>query len=235
MAAVVRSRSYLYVAIALAALVLIGFSRTFYLRYWFEVPPITKLLQLHGLLFSAWFALFVVQARLISRQSYDTHRKLGIAGAVLAALIVVVGLATAVVSASAQRPRGMGLTSPQFVIFPTLAIIAFGGLVAAAIYWRRKPQIHRRLMMLAMIAVLGPPTARVLLLTGLQGHFLAMQTSVTAAFVIACLIADWVRHRTLHPILTVGGTLLVLSWPIRAWAATTPAWQAVGDWMASLN
>jgi hypothetical protein len=235
MAAVIRSRSYLVVAFALAALVLAGFARTFYLRYWFDVPPLTKLLQLHGLVFSAWFALFIVQAQLISKQNYRTHKQLGIVGAVLAGLIVVVGLATSVVSASAQRPRGMGLTSPEFVIFPATAALAFGGLVAAAIYWRRKPQIHRRLMMLAMVSVLGPPTARLMGLLGLQAHFLLVQTSVTAAFVIACLVADWTRHRTVHPIFALGGTLLVLFWPFRAWAATTPAWEAIGAWMASLN
>ncbi len=235
MAAVVRSRAYYVVALALAAWCALAFARTFYLRYWFDVPPLTVLLPLHGVVFTAWFVLFAIQARLISKQDYQTHRKLGIAGAVLAGLIVILGLATAVASASATRPRGMGMTSAQFVLLPTLAIVLFGAFVSAALYWRRKPQIHRRLMMLAMISVLGPPSARVLLLLGLQGHFLLMQTSVTAAFVIACLAADWVKHRSVHPLYAIGGTLLVISWPLRAWAARTPAWEAVGNWMASLN
>jgi hypothetical protein len=235
MAAVVRSRAYFVVAFALAAWCALGFAKTFYLRYWFDVPPITALLELHGAVFTAWFVLFVIQARLISKQEYQTHKRLGIAGAVLAGLIVVVGLATAVVSASATRPRGMGLTSPQFVIFPTTAALLFGGFVAAALYWRRQPNLHRRLMMLAMISVLGPPTARVLNMFGLQAHFLLLQTSVTAAFVVACLAADWVKHRAIHPLYYIGGTLLVLSWPLRAWAARTSAWEAVGNWMASMN
>ena len=235
MAAVVRSRAYLVVAFALAVWCAIGFAKTFYLRPWFDVPPITALLELHGAVFTAWFVLFVIQARLISKQEYQTHKRLGIAGAVLAALIVIVGLATAVVSASAARPRGMGLASPQFVIFPTTAALFFGGFVAAALYWRRSPNLHRRLMMLAMISVLGPPTARVLGLVGLQGRFLLMQTLVTAVFVAACMVADWVKHRTVHPLYAVGGTLLVLSWPLRAAIARTPAWEAVGNWMASLN
>lgn len=235
MAAVARSRSYLIVAIALAVLVLVGFARTFYLRYWFDVPPITKLLHAHALVFTAWFALFVVQARFIAKQDYRTHQQVGIAGTVLAALVFVFGLATAIVSASATRPRLLGMTSPQFVIFPVTGILAFGGLVTAAYFYRRRPQIHKRLMMLAMVAVLGPPVARVVMLLDFREHFLAIQTAVSAAFVIACVIADWVRHRTLHPIYLVGGTLLVLLWPFRAWAARTPAWEAVGDWMASLN
>jgi hypothetical protein len=235
MAAIIRSRAYLIVAFALAAWCAIGFARTFYLRHWFNVPPITTLLVLHGAFFTAWFALFVIQARLIYRQNYQTHKQIGIAGAVLAGLIVISGLATAVVSASATRPRAMGLTSPQFVVFPTLAILMFGGFVAAALYWRRTPNLHRRLMMLAMISVLGPPTGRVVSLVGVQGNFLLVQSTVTALFVAACLVADWVKHRTVHPLYSIGGTLIVLSWPLRAMLARTPAWEAVGNWMASLN
>ena len=66
MAVVVRGRFYGLVALVLAALVFTGFARSFYLRAWFDVPPITRLLELHGLLFSAWFGLYVVQTRLIA-------------------------------------------------------------------------------------------------------------------------------------------------------------------------
>src|SRR5215510_12316131 len=115
MAGVVRGRFYGLVALVLAALVFAGFARTFYLRAWFDVPPITLLLELHGLLFSAWFALYVVQTRLIAANNVRAHMRLGIAGVVLAALVVAVGLFTTVVSAGAPRMRPMGMTSPQFV------------------------------------------------------------------------------------------------------------------------
>lgn len=235
MAAVVRSRSYLYIAIAFAVLMVAGFVRTFYLRHWFDAPPITVLLHLHGLVFTAWFALFVVQARLISAQNYRTHQQLGIAGMLLAILVVIVSLTTAVVSASAVRPRPMGMTSPQFVIFPLIIAVSFAGLVAAAYVYRRRPQVHKRLMMLAMVTLLGPPVARIAAGLGWQAHFLAIQTGVTATFVIACLAADWVRSRTLHPIYAFGGTLLVVSWPLRVWLARTPAWESVGSWLATLS
>lgn len=235
MAAVVRSRSYLIVAVALLVIMVAGFARTFYFRPWFDVPPITVLLHVHGAVFTAWFALFMIQARLISAQNYRTHQQLGIAGIVLAVLVVVTSLATAVISASAERPRPMGMTSPQFVIFPIFIALAFAGLVAAAFVYRRRPQVHKRLMLLAMVTLLGPPIARLIALAGFQANFLAVQMSMTAVFVIACVIADWVRNRTLHPIYLIGGTLLVVSWPLRAWFARTPAWEAVGNWLASLN
>jgi hypothetical protein len=234
MATVVRSRTYLVVAALLAIFTFVAFAQTYYLRHWFAAPPMDLLLHLHGIVFTAWFVLFVIQARLIAAHKVRTHMQLGIAGAVLAGFVVMLGLTTAVASAGSERVRA-GMTGAQFTLLPIVAITAFGSLVTAALWFRRNPGIHRRLMMLAMIAVLGPPVARMLTLTDLRAHFLAGQTTVAAVFVIACIVADWLRHRTLHPIYAIGGTLLVLSWPLRVWVAKTPAWTAVGQWMASLN
>ena len=88
MAAVTRSRFYPMIAFALAAFVIVGFSRTYYLRFLYDLPPMTLLVHLHGLVFTAWMALFVVQTRFVAANRVDLHMKLGIAGVVLAGLIV---------------------------------------------------------------------------------------------------------------------------------------------------
>jgi hypothetical protein len=234
MAAVVRNRFYAVIALALATLVLVAFARTYYLREWFTVPPINLLLHLHSIAFTGWFVLFVVQTRLISRQDYHTHMQLGIAGLVLAAVVVVLGVATAVESASAPRLRGGGMNSQQFVFVPLFAIALFGMLVAAAAVFRKRAQLHKRLMILAMLSVLGPPVARLIMLTQSGGHFLAIQTAVPAVFVAWCLVSDWLKYRIVHPVYAIGGTLLVLSWPFRMWVARTPEWESIGRWMAGM-
>jgi len=235
MAAVVRPRFYPAFALALALVVFAGFARTFYLRQWFDVPPITLLPVLHGIVFTAWVALFVIQTRLIAANNVRAHMRLGIAGVALAALVFLVGLVTVVVSASASRPRPMGMVSYQFVFVPFFIICAFAGLVTAAVLLRRRPDFHKRFMTLAMITVLPPATARLINLFGGNMHFLLLQTTLTAVFVICCVGFDWLRHRILHPVYAVGGTLLVLSWPFRVWFARTAAWEQVGKWMASLS
>ena len=144
MAAVVRNRFYAGAAIALALLVLLAFARTYYLRHWFVVPPINTLLHLHSIAFTAWFALFVIQTRLIAKHNYRAHMQLGIAGVVLAALVVVFGVATAVESAGAPRVRGGGMNSQQFVFVPLFAITAFAVLVGAAVAFRKRAQLHKR-------------------------------------------------------------------------------------------
>jgi hypothetical protein len=235
MAAIVRPRFYPVLALLLALVVFAGFARTFYLRYWFDVPPLTVLLFLHGLTYSAWMVLFVVQTRLVAANQVRTHMRLGFMGVGLAALTVAVGLATVVMSASAPRPRAMGMVSYQFVLVPFFNLVAFSGLVTAAVLLRKRPQFHKRLMTLAMITVLPPATARLINLFGVGGDFLVIQTSITAAFVVVALAYDWLKNRTLHPVYLVGGTLLVLSWPFRAWFARTETWAVVGKWMASLS
>jgi hypothetical protein len=234
MAAVVRNRFYAVIALALALLIFVAFARTYYLREWFTVPPITTLLHLHSIAFTAWFVLFVIQTRLIARQNYRTHMQLGIAGIALAAIVVVLGVATAVQSASAPRIRGGGMNSQQFVFVPLFAIAAFACLVTAAVLLRKRAQLHKRLMVLAMISVLGPPVARLINLFQGGAHFLLIQTTVPAVFIAWCLISDWRKYRIVHPIYLYGGTLLVISWPLRVWIARTPAWEHIGQWMAGM-
>ena len=159
MAAVIRNRFYPLIGIALSVLIVLGFARTYYLRFLYHMPPLKLLVQLHGLVFTAWLVLFVTQARLIAKHRYGLHKKLGIAGAVLAVLVVSIGVFTALIGAADPRIRPMGFNGYQFLIFPLSGIVYFGVCVAAAIALRHRADLHKRLMLLGMIAVLGPGVA----------------------------------------------------------------------------
>jgi hypothetical protein len=234
MSAVVRNRFYATAAIALAALTLVGFARTYYLRHWFDVPPITVLLHLHSIVFTAWFVLFVIQTRLIAAQNYRTHMQLGIAGIIVAALVVIFGYATAIVSAGAPRLRPMGMNSQQFVLIPLVAITLFAILVTAAVLLRKRAQLHKRLMTLAMISVLGPPVARLVFVTHTDKYFALIQMAVPAAFLVWCLVSDWRKYRIVHPVYSIGGAILLISLPARALLAQTEGWERVGRWLAGM-
>lgn len=231
MAAVARNRVYLLLALALAAFIVVGFTPTYYLRSLFHAPPITYLIHAHAIAFTAWLVLFVIQVTLISKQNYRTHMQFGIVGMVVAALVFTLGIAASFASAHVVGPRPLGMTPAQFTFMPVSSILLFGGFVLAAFLLRKRAALHKRLMVLAMISVLGPPGARLIRFAGLGQDFLVIQTSVTAFFVICALLTDWLRHRALHAVYAFGGTLLVLSWPARVWFAHTPAWEAVGRWM----
>src|SRR5262249_62147626 len=78
-------------AAVLLIIVFAGFSRTFYLRPFFHPEPLIPLLILHGILFSSWLALFVLQTTLVVTKRTRTHIRLGIAGMALAASMVGLG------------------------------------------------------------------------------------------------------------------------------------------------
>jgi len=227
MAAVARNRFYLTIALTLAIVVFVGFSPTYYLRAFFDQPPLTRLVHLHGLVFSAWLLLFVAQTRFIAVHNVRAHMKLGIAGAVLAIIVVIVGVATAIASLSSPRPHSLGMTSQQFLAIPLTGITLFAGFVATAIALRRRAALHKRFMVLAMIAVLGPPIARLLAFTHTRELFLIVQTAVPAIFVIWCLLNDWIRYRIVHPVFALGGMLIVLSWPLRVMLGKSDLWVSI--------
>ncbi len=231
MAAIVRNRFYFSIALALALLVAIGFMRTFYARPFFDLPPLPTLMQVHGAVFTAWMALFIVQTRLIASHKVQIHRQLGVAGVLLAVGVFAVGMMTAFESSLANRPRAMGLTSPQFVLVPITGITMFAVFVALGIAFRKRAALHKRFMVLAMLAVLGPPVARLMILAGAQDFYLIIQTTVPAVFVGWCLIADWRKNHIVHPVFAIGGGLLVLSWPARVMLARSDGWAMISDWI----
>ena len=100
MNAIPRPRFHVIAIMAITALVFVGFARTFYLKFWFDVPLLTRLLQLHGAMFTAWLVLHYSQARLIAAHRVDLHKRFGIAGAFLGYTMFFVGVAAAVQSAA---------------------------------------------------------------------------------------------------------------------------------------
>ena len=116
---------------------------------------------------SAWLVLFLVQARLIAAHRRTLHMRLGIAGAVLAALAVTTTYAAAFEFAA----HGVAQDAPEAVsrLYSSLQLAAlFGLFVAAGIVFRSRPEIHKRLMVLAMLAVVGPGAHRAVTL--IVGH-----------------------------------------------------------------
>jgi hypothetical protein len=133
------------------------------------------------------------------------------------------------------RMTQLGVTSAQASIVPILSILPFAILVTAGVAWRRRASLHKRFMLLAMISVIVPPTARIIVTLGARPHALLIQMGVIAVFVAACLVYDWRRNRLVHPIFAIGGIVLVLLWPARAAIARIEAWRPVGDWIAQIG
>jgi hypothetical protein len=223
-------RFFLTIAIAIALVVFAGFAPTYYLRGFFHAEPLPSVFQVHGLVFTAWVVLFVVQVGLVSARRTDIHRKLGVAGGVLAVLMLVVGYRAAI-AAAARGFSTPGLPPPLvFLAVPMFDLVVFPCLVGAALVLRRNPAAHKRLMLLSMLAVITAAIAR---LPGVLPFGPPAFFGLTDLFLLAGIAYDkWTRGRV-HPAYIWGGLFLVVSQPLRLMVSSTDAWMAIATWLTN--
>jgi hypothetical protein len=186
----------------------VGFARNYYLRTWLGTRPISFMVHVHGMVMTAWVALFLVQTAFVARRRVDLHRKLGIGGAVLAGMIVVLGVYTISVSIARQAAQAtFQHKTLLFVAFDGLSLLLFGGLVMAALSLRARPATHRRLMLMGFVSLLPPAFGRlVAAFTHDDVYFIVLILMYTT--VTACVLIDSIRHRRINPALLWAGALV---------------------------
>src|SRR3982075_3548445 len=134
------------------ATVFVGFARTYYLAGVFHAPLPSLVIHLHGAAFSCWILLLITQASLVSAGRVDIHRRLGIAGFLLACLMVVLGVLAA--TDSLVRHGGPpGRDVQAFYIVPLTDMVIFATLIFFAFRARSNSATHKRLILIATIGL----------------------------------------------------------------------------------
>jgi len=224
-------RFYVGMAIAVLITVFLGFSRTYFLKSYYGTPELSLLLHLHGLVFTSWVLLFLAQTTLVATGRTDLHRKLGAGGAVLAALLLIVGTTTAIMRVKSGRPSPIPGVSPlSFLAVPLFDMVVFAILIGVGLVQRHRPDTHKRLMTLATIALTSAPIARLPAVrpAGPPAFF-----GLTDLFIVAMLVYDLATRRKVHPATIWGGLVIVASQPLRLMISGTPAWLAFAGWLTS--
>ena len=213
---------YLCMSLVLAAVVIVGFSRTANANLFHANPSRPLLLWIHGAAFSMWVVFFIAQSALVRARKVSVHRLLGWFGVGLAAVMVVLGCTIAVVMARFDTVVLHQKDADAFVSVPFADVITFGSCIAMAIYGRKKPEFHRRLVFLASCQLMDAPI----------GRFDFMFNHSLFYFALDCLIAlgmvrDWVVDKRVHkvylyalPAMIVIQSLAIYTWRIN------PAWWA---------
>jgi hypothetical protein len=201
-------------AIAAFAVVVVGFARSYYLKAFFGTAALPWLVHLHGALMTSWFALFFVQTSLIATHRVHLHKRLGILGAVLAGLIVIVGTEVALrhTARVLHRPTHGGHPL-QFMGFILAVLFVFAILVGAALLMRRRRDWHKRLMLLSCLSLIGPGLTRIPLqwfhgFAFLESGGPAGLFGLDLLLVYACIAWDTWHHRRLHPAFVCGALLI---------------------------
>lgn len=197
---------YLLSGCLLLSVVALGFQHFYLQGRASDGGPVTQqivpLVFLHGILMTAWIIAFVVQSGLIVSGNRGLHMSLGVGGAVLAALLVIVGVATAVASVHYNPDSYKEIWGARrFLSFMFTNISGFGILAGIGLIYRRRPEVHRPMLLLATLFVAGP-----------AGFFRIPAISGVVMSNIHTIIAPWI------PMLILGAVLLVLkSVMTRSW------------------
>ena len=211
-------------SIVILATVFVGFMRTFYLASYFGRPALSPLRAVHGTAFTSWVVLFAVQTTLIAAGRRDIHRKLGYAGALLAALMIPLGLILAIDNARAGHAPP-GLPPLGFLIIPVFDMLVFALLIAAAVWYRNQSAMHKRLMLIATVSLLGAAVARVTGTPGAGGPLVFF--GVPDLLLVGGAIYDRRTRGSVHPAYKWGGGLVVASQVIRLALLQSPLWLAI--------
>jgi hypothetical protein len=237
-------RFYVWTAYACAVVAVVGFAPT----YWSPVARGTfagpGIVHLHGLLFTAWTLLFILQARSAAAERYERHRVLGYAGIALASSMLVVGLAVVTVGIRRAIEGGFGDAARRFSIVPATIVVGFAVAFGLALAYVRRPEVHMRLMVVATTSLLTPAIARILAAlfappgTGIgMGFppppigFSLVPSALSDLFIVAGIVRDWRLERRVHAAYLVSGALLLVLQVARIPFASTVAWWRVTDWL----
>jgi hypothetical protein len=221
---------YTWAAAAASLIVFAGFARSYYLKSAFGTPELPPLRHIHGLVMTLWFTLFILQTQLVRVRRTGLHRRVGVAGALLAVLVLVVGITTAI--GGARRGASPGPPPLVFLAVPLGDMAVFAGLAGAGLYFRRRSDIHKRLMLLSALSMLSAAFGRIPLAFIRAVNPPVMAFGLTDLFVVACVAYDTWIHRRLHPAFGWGALLVVASHPLRLMLASTPAWVRFATWIA---
>lgn len=226
-----RNRFPLIAAVALAALTVIGFTRTYYLRFLTDLPPMMALVHVHGILCTAWLVLHFGQARLVAARHVKLHTRMGIFTALIGVAIVVTGAMLSIDTALLGRAPP-GRDPLQFLSVSLGSTVMFGLFLTAALVLRRRSEWHKRLMLLTTMVFLLPAIGRLdryVVEYGIPRGVLPF--IVTAAFLVWACMNDLRKRGHVHPAYSVGGSVLLAAIPFRIWLGTNDFWMPFARWV----
>jgi hypothetical protein len=234
-------RFYVGMSAIFVAIAFVGFMPT----YWIPLaqgtlvaPPIT---HVHALLFYGWTLLLLRQTWLAAIGEMGRHRELGVAGVALATAMLFVGLNAAATSVRLADAAGAGDAGRRFAIVPVSGILLFAILVAAALMNVRKPEVHKRLMVVATASILQAATGRLFLLFLAPplppgeiraGHPPPVFVTVLPGLaidlpIIAGMIHDRRTTGRVHPVYWIAGACVLAVQVLRVPAGDTRIWAQI--------
>lgn len=225
---------FIAAAAAFPLLVLIGYFKTYYFKPFFDLPPFGHwLVHLHAIVMTTWVLYFVAQVALVRTKNLKLHMTMGMAGVVLAAIVIVVGMATAWNSHIVRRTAPAGLDPHSFFIVPVMDMLFFIVFFGLAVYWRKRPALHKPLMLMTAINFSPAAIARIPLLP--PDLMIVQWLTVPALLGCVCFAYYTWKHRKVNWVFAASLAAFIISGPLRLYVAFTQPWLDFVGWMAGLG
>jgi hypothetical protein len=215
---------YLCMGLVMAGLVVWGFSRTVDHNLFHGNPPRPLLLWMHGAAFSTWIIFFIAQSVLVRVHKVSVHRSIGLFGAGLATVMVLLGCTVAIVMTRFDMSVLHENDVDSFLSIPFTDMIIFGTCIAAAIYWRKKPEYHRRLIFIATCELMDAALGRFDFWFNHSIFYAGLDL-----LIVLGMMRDWVVDGRVHKIYlyALPPMIVLQSFAIYMWRANPVWWQAI--------
>jgi hypothetical protein len=211
---------YFAMSLLLASIVVWGFSRSVDHNLIHAAPARPLLLWIHGAAFSAWVVFYIFQSALVRTRNVKWHRFFGWFGTGLAAVMVPLGVTIAVIMARFDLHVLHETGIETFLAIPFFDMLAFSLFVGLAIYWRKQPELHRRLLFIATCGLMDAAFGRVEYIFNHNLYFLCLD-----GVILLGVLRDLVVNRSINKVYRV---VLPPLWVAQALTvylyAGSPAW-----------
>lgn len=223
-----RTNFFYFMSLVGLSAAFIGFGKTFFLpvsQGKFEAPFI---IHLHGAFAFGWITLFFIQAVLIRRSRYSMHARLGILGLIMASGIAITLFPTGKFVVDRDLAAGLGNSAYSSILGTITSGLLFFLLVLTGILNRKRPDYHKRLMLLATIVVLWPAWFR------FRHYFPTVPNPeiwfalvLADSLILALWIHDWIRLKKIHPVSLYAGLFIIIEQSFEVWAFDRPLWREI--------
>lgn len=191
--------------------------------------------HIHGFFTFSWVILFVIQTYLIRKNSYSTHRRLGVVGFISALGLTITLVPVALFAVQKELSQGLGLTAYSTLLGVLTSGILFLTLVMIALYHRHHPESHKRYMLLATIVVLWPAWFRFRhFFPGVPNPEIWFALVLADSLIVMSWIWEKVESGNIHPVIKYAGTFVILEQTFEVMAFDSQVWRNVAIWVYQL-
>jgi hypothetical protein len=219
---------YFYFAMSLlfAAIVIWGFSHSINDNLFHPAIRRPFLLWIHGAAFSGWVAFYIIQSLLVRTRKVRWHRFLGWFGVGLAAIMVPLGIAIAVIMGHFDKYQLHVSDADTFLSVPFGDMVLFPICVGLAIYWRKNPELHRRLLFISTCGLLDAPFGRIDFIFN-NSLFFACVDGV----ILLGVVRDLLVNRRIHIVYRVALPLMMVfqGFVVYLWRGAPAWWLRIGQ------